>query len=274
MLASRTAWGWRPGQAVSILRRGDGFSFTVTGPDIGPTLTFSSRGVRLAVLASEADYFRGSVLSSHHDALFQTDLWWLENPNDPGRSGCSDPLGASCCPAKFRRLHPVFGLRGLATRLMGGLSADDRDQLIARTSAFLRWGDGRAAVVLRAAPLLVAAYCDEMDAAFLLRFPDDLAGEQALGEGTRLVTANLHRRSDDGRVAPDIVPGPGYLRRYTNVRPLIADFLAAEEGLVGARRQAIMEQEYRRCWELGQRALERNQPIRSGRPLHAARPGR
>jgi hypothetical protein len=258
---------------VLISREDGGTHFAPATPDVGPTLAFTSLGVRLAVLAHEADYFRGSVLSSHYEALFEIDMWWLENPNDRHRSGCSDPLGASCSPSKFRRLHPeLFGLRGLVSGLLGGLSADDREQLLARTSAFLRWGDARAAVVLRTSPLLVASYCDEMDAVFLLRFPQFLVREHALEEHSRLVTTNLHRRSD--AFAPDIRPGPGYLKRYTNVRPLIADFLAAEDDLVNARRKVIAEREYRRCWELGQAALEREQPVRSGRPLEAAIPGR
>jgi hypothetical protein len=53
-----------------------------------------------------------------------------------------------------------------------------------------------------------------------------------------------------------------------------AAFLAAEEHLVEARRRAIVEPEYRRCEELGRRALRRGQPVRSGRPLEAAIPGR
>jgi hypothetical protein len=273
VLAARRQWGWRPGLPVLVVRKNDDFAFTVPGPGVGPSATFASRGIRLAVLVREADYFRGSVLSCNYDALFERPLWFLENPNDRGRSGCSDPLGASCCPAKFRRLHPeLFGLRGLAARAVGGLAAEDRDQLLARTSAYLRWGDGRAAVVLQTRPLVVGAYCDELDAAFLLGFLDFLGREQALAEGTRLVTANLHRRGGSG-VAPDIVPGPAYLGRYTNVRLLVADFLAAEEHLVDARRRAIVEREYRRCGELGERALREGRPVRSGRPLEAATPG-
>lgn len=271
--ASRPQWGWRPGLPVLVSRQDDDFGFVVPRRGGEPVVEFTSLGVRLAVPEDEADHFRGSVLSCNHDALFETDLWWLENPNDLGMSGCSDPLGASCCPARFQRLHPeLFGIRRLASRLLGGLSLDDRDQIIARTSAYLRWGDGRAAVVMRTAPLLVAAYCDEMDAVMLLRFPGFLVGEHGLAKGTRLVTANLHRPGP-GKVARDIVPGPVYLRRYTNVRPLVADFLAAEDDLVEARRRAIEEREYRRCEELGRHALEGGQPVRSGRPLVAATPG-
>jgi hypothetical protein len=273
VVAGRPKWGWRPGLPVLIVRKdGGSFAFIAAKPEWRPLRTFTSLGVRLAVFPKDADYFRGSVFSSNYDALFEEDIWWLENPNDPLRSGCSDPLGASCSLAKFRRLHPeLFGLRGLVSGLLGKLSPADREQLVARTSAFLRWGDARAAVVLKAKPLLVASYCDEMDAVFLLRFPQFLVGQHAVEEGSRLVTTNLHRRGD--AMAPDILPGPRYLKRYTNVRPLIADFLAAEEDLVEKRRRAIDRREYERCWELGQAALERGQPVRSGRPLEAAIPG-
>ena len=86
------------------------------------------------------------------------------------------------------------------------------------------------------------------------------------------MTANLHHRANDGRIVADIVPGPRYFRRFTNVRPLIADFLAAEEDVVRARREAITGAEYARCREFGESALCANQPIRSGRPLEAGTP--
>ncbi len=272
---SRASWGWRPGLALLFRRDRSSWAITVADPEDASTLTFTSRGILLAVKTSDTGHFRGSVFSSHYEALFEQETWWLENPNDPGVSGCSDPLGASCCPARFARLHPeLFGLRGLAGRLLGRLSLDDRGQLIARTSAFLRWGDGRAAVVLRKSPPVVATYCDEMDAVFLLRFPKYLTAQHDLEEGSRLVVANLHSRSKHGRIAADIHPGPGYTGRYTNVRPLVADFLAAEDHLVQARRRAIAEREYRRCAELGRLAVQAGQPLRSGRPLEAAIPGR
>jgi hypothetical protein len=274
ILACRRDWGWRPGLPVLVSRLDYGFEFRVLQRGDGRIIEFSSRGVRLAVLADEADFFRGSVLSCNHDCLYELPLWWLANPNDPLHSGSSDPLRASCCPRKFRRLHPeLFGLRGLVSHLFGRLSADDRDQLVARTSDYLFFGDSRAAVVLQTAPLVVAAYCDEMDATVLLRFPPFLAREYHLEEGTRLVTANVYRCSEEGELAPDLVPGPAYTSRWTHVCPLIADFLAAEVHIVKARRQAISEREYRRCWDFGQRALREGQPIRSGRPLEAGTPG-
>jgi hypothetical protein len=274
ILASRESWGWRPGLPVLVSRHDDWFRLGIPGPRTDSTVEFTSLGIRLAVLVGEVDYFQGSVLSCNYECLFEGPIWWLQS-NDLGRSGCSGPLGASCCPEKFRRLHPeLFGFRGRLSALLGGLSADDREQIVARTSAFLRWGDGRAAVVLRMSPLVVAAYCDEMDAAVLLGFPTFLADEHGLMEGMRLVTANLHRRSPNGRVASDLVPGPAYRGNWTNVRPLIADFLATEENLVEARRRAISEREYRRREDFGQRALADGQPVRSGRPLEAATPRR
>jgi hypothetical protein len=259
---------------VLVSRHGDSFALGVPERGGGPTIEFASRGVRLAVLARDAEWFRGSVLSCNHDCLYGTPLWWLANPNDPLRSGSSDPLGASCCPARFRRLHPeLFGLRGLASRLFGRLSADDRDQLVARTSDYLFFGDSRAAVVLQTRPLVVAAYCDEMDAAVLLGFPGFLVGQHCLQERNRLVTANVYRRSEQGELPPDLVPGPACTGRWTHVCPLVADFLAAEDHLVEARRRAIAEREYRRCEELGRRAHDAGQPVRSGRPLEAATPG-
>jgi hypothetical protein len=162
VLTWREEWGWRPGQPVLTSRQGDDFVFGVPESGSGHTVEFASLGIALAVPARDADYFRGSVLSCNHDSLYERPIWWLANPNDPLRSGSSDPLGASCCPARLRHLHPeLFGLRGQVS----SLSADDRDQLIARTSAYLFFGDSRAAGVLQTAPLVVAAYSDEMDMA-------------------------------------------------------------------------------------------------------------
>ncbi len=255
-----------------IAHVGDGFELSIPGPTTGPTIDFTSRGVELAVPEADADYFRGSVFSANYDALFAEDLWWMENPNDLGRSGCSDPLGASCSVAKFRRFHPeLFGLRGFFSRLRGGMATDDREQILARTSAYLRWGDGRAATVVQLSPLIVAAYCDEMDAAILLGFPDAFINQYSLEGGTPLVTANLHHRTADGRIVADIAAGPRYCRRFTNVRPLIADFVAAEEGIVEARRRTIAAAEYARCREFGERARRQGNPSAPGGHWRPAR---
>ena len=273
IVAARADWGWRRGVPVLISRCEGGYEFGVPGPKTGPVVEFASRGVALAVPVADADYFRDSVLSANYDALFEQDLWWMENPNDRGRSGCSHPLWASCSVAKFRQFHPeFFGWSGVFSRLRGGTSRDDRDQIIARTSAYLRWGDGRAAVVVQLSPLVVAAYCDEMDAVILLGFPAELIGQYGLKLWTPLVTANLHHCASSRQVVADITAGPKYCRRYTNVRPLIADFLTADDDIVHARWQAISPEEYSRCREFGERALRTGQPIRSGRPLEAATP--
>ncbi len=75
ILADRPQWGWRPGLPVLVFIKDGDFAFGVAGPGLGPVVPFSSLGIRLAVLADEADHFRGSVLSCNHDALFKMDLW-------------------------------------------------------------------------------------------------------------------------------------------------------------------------------------------------------
>jgi hypothetical protein len=274
IVTSRIDWGWRPGLPVLLTRCPETFAFGVPDRAGEPITEFTSRGLRLAVRSAEIAYFQGAVLSCNYDALYGTDIWWLSNPNRVDVSPNSDPLGATCCSEKFRRFHPeLFGVRGWLGRILGGVSADDRDQLIARTSDFLWFGDSRAAVVLRIKPLIVAAYCDEMDAVILLGFPAYLAEGHLLDEKSRLVTTNLHRPLEDGPLARDIHPGPRTSGSFGNVRPIVADFLAAEPELVEARRRAIAASEYERCWEFGERGLRDGQPIRSGRPLEAGKPG-
>ncbi len=268
----RAGQGWDEPVVISRLA-GGGFRFDPASSADEPVAEFASRGVRLAVLDSESDYFHGAVLSWNYDSLFDRPIWWLSNPNDPARSMCSDPLHTSCSLPKFRELQPeLFGARGLIARLRGKLSRDDRAQLVARTTGFLHVGDGRAAVVLRLSPLVVAAYCDEMDAAVLLRFPDSFVPRYRLSVGTPLVTANLHLPVANGAMAGDLVPGPRYTGRQANVRPLVADFLALEEDVVQARWKAISLEEYARCRGLGDDAMRAGQPIRSGRPLECGRP--
>jgi len=262
------------GAPIVICKRDDGgWQIRIPTPDDRAALRLTySHGECVAVRHSEIDYFRGSIISFNHDSLYGERIWWMSITDDTSPCGNSDPLGASCCPKKFSRLQPeLFGCRGWIRQPF--LSPADREALIARTSDFLHFGDSRAAIVLSQSPLIVAAYCDEMDASILLRFPSFLVEEYNLEIGSRLVTANLH--SDEGdRIASDISPGPNYRHQFNNLRPLIADFLARETDQVKARSRSIADAEYQRCMELGEKSLIARRPIRSGRPLETGQPRR
>jgi hypothetical protein len=129
-------------------------------------------------------------------------------------------------------------------------------------------GDSRAAVVVSVAPLLIAAYTDELDCVALIRFPQELAQLYGLEVGSRLLTVNGYVR-DEG-VAKDLIPGPASYHRYGNFIPLIAEFLSEDGPRIEFRKQEIAEPEWQRARELGDAYLSRpGLRYRDGRPLYS-----
>lgn len=132
-------------------------------------------------------------------------------------------------------------------------------------------GDSRAAVVLKVAPLLIAAYTSELDDVALLWFPDELVELYRLKPGLKMLTVNGY--FSDGTPATDMVPGPLQGGRWVNFRPFIAEFLAENTERVAERKRAISDDEYRRALNLGKVAYARAQGrYRDGRPPDTWRP--
>jgi hypothetical protein len=151
-------------------------------------------------------------------------------------------------------------------RLIGSRAA-----LIFQTADHLSHGDSRAAVVVSVAPLLVAAYTDEIDCIALLQFPDDLLGEYDLHVRDRLLTVN--RYVAGGLLAPDLEDGRLSYHRFSNFQPMIADFLTEDSDRLRQRKIRIGEDEWVRTWVLGRRYLERfGNVARNGRPQFCMRP--
>jgi hypothetical protein len=181
-------------------------------------------------------------------------------------SEASDPGGIRLDRAKLRRLCPEYFVEA------GGKPLARLDARLGRRAAGiflvddqLRYGDARAAVAVSLAPLLVAAYSDEMDCIALLRFPDELVAEHGLHLFSRLLTVN--RTLIGGPVAPDLEVGPLGHDGYVNFQPFIAEFLSSDTGRIRERKAKITEEEWRRAVSLGRRSMDKHGTrARDGRP--------
>jgi hypothetical protein len=135
----------------------------------------------------------------------------------------------------------------------------------------LQLGDSRAACVISIAPLVVAAYTDELDCIALLNFPAWLVEDHALKTGGRLITVNTYMRGSC--VVPDLAPGPRQLRRYINFYPVIAEFFSDNVQRIAARKAEIAEEEWARCQQMGGEYLQRHpNHWRNGSPFWSAQP--
>ena len=182
-----------------------------------------------------------------------------------GASGASDPGNLRVDPEKLRLLCPEVyePSRGFGAWVDGRIG--NRAALRFLVNDQLTHGDSRAAVVVSLAPLIVAAYADDLDCVTMLRFPDEFVERYRLHLFSRLLTVN--RFFVGGPTAPDLEFGPLKLSDHTNVQPFIADFLSSDEERLRERKQRISQQEWKRATSLGRRALElRGLRARDGRP--------
>jgi hypothetical protein len=182
-------------------------------------------------------------------------------------TAASNPGGLTLSHAKLRALRPDLYSPLQRQRESVGLAFPQRTYVEEQ----LRHGDARAAVVLSARPLLVAAYTDEMDCVAILEFPDELAAEYGLREGARLVTVNSY-----GDAAPwqqDLIPGPNNTGRFTQLNPLIADFVTDDAEGLAALKRAIPADEWQRAYRMGKSYLkQRPRVARDGLPVHCGEP--
>ncbi|WP_372721643.1 hypothetical protein [Novipirellula sp.] len=132
----------------------------------------------------------------------------------------------------------------------------------------LRFGDSRAAVVIEADPIYVAAYTDELDCVAMLKFEPSEISLSELKVGQKLVTINTYDFTPG--LGSDLHPGPGATGRFVNFHPLIADFLTDDGEPLCERKQTIGKDEWRRAFELG-KEYRRLYPsmFRPGRAVHS-----
>ncbi len=182
----------------------------------------------------------------------------------------SDPGQIKLSMSKFRVLRPdLFGLSGILISIRkfirGGLS----ERIYAEEH--LQFGDSRAAVVIAAGPLLIAAYTDELDCIALLRFPDDFTHAYTLSPGERLLTVNTYK--DNSEYDSDLIIGPRMLNRWSGFYPLIAEFLTDDQKRLAERKSQINEKEWRRAEKMGRDYLKRYPGVaRDGRPVYSSYP--
>jgi hypothetical protein len=122
----------------------------------------------------------------------------------------SDPGGIRISREKLQLISPeLCEPRGL-WKLFGGFSPRQQFWQLGLAEHMMH-GDSRAAIVVERAPLLVAAYTDELDCVALLSFPQWLAERYALTAGGRLLTVNLYE--DGTSPVSDLWNGPASFRR-------------------------------------------------------------
>lgn len=181
---------------------------------------------------------------------------------------CIRPWGFRLSSAKLKTIRPdMFGIRAILIKL-----PLVQLQRVCIKEHLLN-GDSRAAVVVRTAPLLIAAYSDDLDCVAMLRFPDALGADYGLAVGSRLITANTYSMSAD--CDTDLIPGPLRCAPWTKFNPLIADFISDDVTRLDARKSQISESEWERAAALGEAYLSSKPNLtRDGRPIFAARPAR
>jgi hypothetical protein len=193
----------------------------------------------------------------------------LERKILDSQSEASHPARLRLSESKLRRVRPdLFGVRGLGWRFIrlyfgSGAPRFDPRRFIEEQ---LWYGDARAAVVVSATPLRVAAYCDEMDCVAMLQLPQRLAAELNLADGARLVTANTYTSGwSPGR--SDLIPGMYHSGQFTGFYPLLADLATDDRERLAALKREIPEAEWRRTQELGRAYLAaRPKEYRNGLP--------
>ncbi len=132
---------------------------------------------------------------------------------------------------------------------------------------YLRCGDARAAVVVSAAPLLVAAYAGELDCVAMLRFDKKIARIHGLGAGSRLLAINTYLEWNFW-LPEDLKLGPRDSGKYRNFAPLIAEFLSSDDAAIQQQKAAIDADEWNRAQDLGREYLDQfGEKARDGRPL-------
>ena len=132
-------------------------------------------------------------------------------------------------------------------------------------------GDSRAAVVISADPLLVAAYTDELDCVAMLRFPIEFVRLWRLSVGSRLLTVNCY--GDSPTYDSDLILGPNLISRWTGFHPIIAEFVSEDYDRIEDRKNQISDDEWRRAGTMGWEYV-RSRPglARDGRPVLASIP--
>jgi hypothetical protein len=187
------------------------------------------------------------------------------------------PGGIPLDGGKLKRFHPELYSRLKWAKRENVFSfrafLDGGSMIKLRFEEHLMEGDARAAVVVRTAPLLVAAYSSDIDCVVMLHFDDSFVRDYSLKAGTRLLTVNLYASLRRNQYRDDLHPGAGSSEQFGAVSPLIADFLTSDTHSLKAAKAGIAEQEWQRALQLGEDYVARHGFFaRDGAPLRAGSP--
>jgi hypothetical protein len=194
---------------------------------------------------------------------------------NPGRLQLSDEKLALLHPELYFRKAPIRNLllRAWAAAVRLGyipVHPPYPGEVIKNIRQLLRDGDCNPAIVVSTSPLCVAAYTVDIDTVVLLRFPETLVLDYRLALGTRLISVNSYRIRTPAR---DSVPGPNSSGCFSNVIPLIGDFLSDDAARLQSLKKSIADDDWLHAAELGIRRLhERPDYYRSGLPRYAEMP--
>ena len=182
----------------------------------------------------------------------------------------SNPLKLFVSEEKLRQVQPdMFGFYGALKNLWAFFRNDFSPQIYIEEQ--LMFGDGRAAVVVQTAPLLVAAYSDEIDGVAILRFPDEINFDQHLKVGSKLLNAAGYCEERHN----DLIIGPEYDHGHVDLHPIIVDFITDEIELVKQIKHRIPEHEWKRAFRMGKEYISMRPGIsRDGRPWYAGKPAK
>lgn len=182
----------------------------------------------------------------------------------------SNPGGISLSQTKLKALRPdLYGIGGIKETLKEFFQVGLPMRIYIKEQ--LQNGDTRAAVVVSIAPLIVAAYTDELDCVAMLEFPSFLKKTYDLEIGARLLTVNCYGQG--GNYPRDFILGPKLIERWTSFHPMIAEFLSHDLDHIDARKREISEVEWDRAKRMGDEYLQARPGVtRDGRPIYSSVP--
>ena len=118
----------------------------------------------------------------------------------------------------------------------------------------LKYGDTQPALVVSANPLRIAAYSDELDAVVMLRFPEELARQYDLSEGTRLTTSNVYFY-EYGRYGKDYFPGEECTHQYADFMPVVQLFLGKNDEYIRSKTNLFDTEKWQKVARLAEEYL-------------------
>ena len=143
-------------------------------------------------------------------------------------------------PGIYNPLHIMFGGQFDSPSGIGAIMND---------------GDIQTAVVVSVKPLLVSCYSEDMDAAVLLCYPEELGTAKGWEVGTRLIATMKYNAYGTVRRNKDIYPGPNADKSSKSCGPVIVDLYTDETEYLARKKSEIPEYMWEKAMDLGMRYM-------------------